>query len=190
LSLISALDTGKTWNHVTGVPQKKVLKRKADDEETIFECENVRQRIKRHVRVDGHEDDLLSCWIWIGAKRADYGSIGIQGRTWYSHKASYYAFRNLPLPSRTNNLVVRHMCLEKLCVNPWHLELGTAKDNMRDKIRDGTHTNGKQTTITAEIAKQIKESKGAGTARERAQRFNVSVDIVKNIDAGKAWKHV
>ena len=82
-------------------------------------------------------------------------------------------------------MVVRHKCKEKLCVAPDHLEIGTHKQNMEDKIRDGTHLFGENhpdATITKEIAIQIRESKGQGTQKERAERFGVSRNIVAHID--------
>ena len=57
-------------------------------------------------------------------------------------------------------------------------------------IRDGTSIHGENhpnATITKETAQQIRESKGQGTQKERAERFGASVSIVANIDSGFTW---
>ena len=87
-------------------------------------------------------------------------------------------------------MVIRHKCKEEGCVAPDHLEIGTHEQNAHDRIRDGTQLFGKNSptaTITEEIAIQIRESKGSGTQKERAERFNVKPHIVGSIDSGKTW---
>ena len=42
----------------------------------------------------------------------------------------------------SEGLMVRHKCQNKNCIAPEHLELGTAKENSSDRIRDGTTSIG------------------------------------------------
>lgn len=51
----------------------------------------------------------------------------------YAHRVSWELFRG-PIP---NKLFVLHKCDNKNCINPDHLFLGTAKDNIHDCIRKG-----------------------------------------------------
>lgn len=46
-----------------------------------------------------------------------------------AHRLAYELFRG-EIPT---GLLVRHTCDIKLCVNPYHLILGTAKDNAADR---------------------------------------------------------
>ena len=74
------------------------------------------------------------CWLWSNAlDNNGYGSIEVVGRRMGAHRASYMAFiGEIPL-----DLVVRHKCDMRACVNPSHLILGTHSDNMLDRARRG-----------------------------------------------------
>ncbi len=67
-----------------------------------------------------------NCWVFTGDMSFGYG------RTWYknkhiqAHRLSYLLF-NGELNSR---LVIDHLCRNKACVNPEHLEQVTQKENV------------------------------------------------------------
>lgn len=55
-------------------------------------------------------------------------------------------------------LVVRHKCDNPICINPKHLEIGTSRDNVMDRVvRGRTHNN-----ITEENISEIIELLDAG----------------------------
>lgn len=73
-----------------------------------------------------HED---GCWYWTGYKCKGYGRISIQNREMYAHQLSYRLFVN----SKAMFSVTRHtdhVCNNKSCVNPKHLRLVSAKQNI------------------------------------------------------------
>lgn len=72
---------------------------------------------------------------------------------------------------------VRHMCDNKACVEPAHLQIGTPAENSHDKVTDAIK----------QAARAIFSSRGSGTRRERAIRFGVSERQVSNIDYGQSW---
>lgn len=93
------------------------------------------------------------------------------------------------------NLLARHKCQSKSCVNHDHLELGTDQDNSNDAaIRDKTLPMGEKhylSKISDETAIKIFWSKLDGlTQQERAEKFGVSKSIVKEIDSGRSRRHL
>ena len=60
------------------------------------------------------------CWIWLRSKVAGgYGSIVINGKTKRAHRVSYELAYCVTL---TPDQFLRHVCRNKDCVNPEHLE--------------------------------------------------------------------
>jgi hypothetical protein len=73
-----------------------------------------------------------SCWFWIGGASHSYGTILYQGKRTKAHRISWMlAFGKPPA-----ELDVLHRCDNPRCVNPDHLFLGTALDNMRDSVTE------------------------------------------------------
>lgn len=66
------------------------------------------------------------CWIWIKIVRADgYGSFPFNGRCVLAHRWSYEHFVG-PIP---DGLTLDHLCRNRACVNPNHLEPVTLRIN-------------------------------------------------------------
>lgn len=71
------------------------------------------------------------CWVWQKSKAGNgYGKITFYKRQVYVHRAMYRIFYG-EIPS---GMMVMHSCDNPSCVNPEHLSLGTAKDNVRDML--------------------------------------------------------
>lgn len=58
------------------------------------------------------------CWAWTGGGPPSYGRFGIGGRTHLAHRVAYELMVG-PIP---DGLDIDHLCRNKVCVNPAHLE--------------------------------------------------------------------
>ena len=70
------------------------------------------------------------CWVWTGAKRKGYGDVRREGRTWGAHRWAYAVETGEP-PEGTE---LRHLCKNRACVRPAHLEVVARFEGLR---RDG-----------------------------------------------------
>ncbi len=87
----------------------------------------------------GYKDD---CWIWDGGtnKETGYGIITKNGKTKLAHRIVYQEMVEI-IP---DDMTVDHLCLQKLCVNPSHMEIVTLGENV-----SRAHHNGLCTYKTA-----------------------------------------
>ncbi|MEV0115551.1 HNH endonuclease signature motif containing protein [Streptomyces sp. NPDC050844] len=66
------------------------------------------------------------CWHWTGhIKPNGYGQVTVGGRKFNAHRFAYEALRG-PIP---DGLVIDHLCRNRRCVNPDHLEPVTHQTN-------------------------------------------------------------
>lgn len=75
------------------------------------------------------------CWICTSNK-PDHSGYPLISRSGWRGSAHRYIYMQLYgwLPSE---ILVRHLCNNRMCINPDHLECGSVKDNAADKVRSG-----------------------------------------------------
>jgi len=86
---------------------------------------NLEGRFWRRVEVGDPE----KCWRYKGPfSHNGYGRFSACGKWFRAHRFAYEISHGVP----PQGLLVRHLCHNRLCVNPAHLALGTSADNGRD----------------------------------------------------------
>jgi hypothetical protein len=142
--------------------------------------------------------DGSGCVIWRGApvQNSGYGRLTIGSRAKgrvrgdYVHRIAYLVFHG-PIAA---GLMVCHSCDVPMCVNPSHLFLGTAADNMRDKaLKDRAPRFFGNKNPAARLSEgqvqKIREKLSSGElVTEIAREFGVCHQTISLIKANKIWR--
>lgn len=90
---------------------------------SILTIHDIQRKICRRIVKDGDSD----CFIWTGAPSIKgYGRIAINGKDLKVHRlVASLAYGRVPA-----GMVIDHLCRNRLCVNPKHLEIVTNKINL------------------------------------------------------------
>lgn len=132
----------------------------------------------------GHD---TPCWIW-ALSGVRYGSVKRNGKSIGAHCNAWIEAQG-PIP---DGLYVLHRCDQPPCVNPDHLFLGTALDNMQDRAAKGRapvgarHPNAK---VTWEQVDEMRRLAAAGASRRTlGKAFGISDVAAGNIIYGRTWR--
>jgi hypothetical protein len=98
-----------------------------------------RERNRERAREEVLERDLLSntapsgeCLIWQGAINSHgYGVVGVRGITYLVHRVTY----ELKAGEVPSGYDVHHVCGQRACCNPTHLEALSRRDHVRVEPR-------------------------------------------------------
>lgn len=117
-----------------------------------------REFMNKFISVDG----LNTCWNWIGTvNNWGYGSFFLNKKRYSAHRVSYeLLYKDIP-----PKLQLDHLCRNRRCINPLHLEPVTAKVNVARGMGPGGINSRKTHCINGhEFTKEntYKQPKGRG----------------------------
>ena len=130
-----------------------------------------------------------TCWLWTGCcNKKGYGQFRINGKTVKTHRWSYEQHIGLIPP----NLLVRHKCDVRNCVNPDHLEVGTHQENMRDMVERGRHGDSlRNFKLTEDDVRFIRVIRVFGfNCYELAKMYSLGGTTMKRVLNGQTWSSV
>lgn len=137
----------------------------------------ISQHHRRTAAVDYVEQDCgfdSNCWVWQRrlSPKGYPGAVGRSGRAVSAYRA-YYEDKHGPLPG---GMTLDHLCRNRACVNPDHLEPVTNAENVR---------RGKSTKLDWGKVRFIRASDLSDAAL--ARRFGVSTYCIWAIRHGRTW---
>lgn len=84
---------------------------------------------------------MIGCWVWSGALTDGYGRLRRRGQMMLAHRLAYEAF----VGEVPEGLVLDHLCRNRACCNPDHVEPVTHAENLLHGI-GATATNAAKVT--------------------------------------------
>lgn len=123
--------------------------------------------------------DKGGCWIWQLSKNPDgYASYAINGKYISGHRY-FFEEKYGKIPK---NGQLDHLCKNRICVNPDHLEVVTQTENIR---------RGKHTKLTKANVISIKKMINAGYKnKDIALLYKVIPNTISHIKTNRNWKDV
>jgi hypothetical protein len=142
-------------------------------------------------KVDKHGPD--ECWPWKGTIHEDgYGRTWINDRGYYAHRVIFNLANpgQIELASPTNRKAkgfLMHLCDNRVCCNPAHLQVATIKENNKDCQEKGRRNLPKgedhfrSVFTNDEIEKILKMRQSGSTATKIAIAMNKNRSTIKSL---------
>lgn len=134
------------------------------------------------------------CWLWTGSKsKRGYGHFKVS--TALSPTRSHQFSWKLHFGEIPEGLWVLHTCDIPACVNPDHLFLGTALDNVRDMISKGRQNwvgggPSSRSKLTSDQVKAIRRLHATGDFlhRDLAEMFGIDRSNITRVINGRHYR--
>lgn len=160
---------------------------------TSVVCPQCHTHIPRNTKEEqfwSYVDKSGDCWVWCGDTDHGYGRFTYAKSKTRAHRVAY----ELEHGDIPEGMFVCHKCDNRRCVNPDHLFLGTAADNVADRDRKGRQnrgTNVHTAKLTEEQVKEIVALYATGsTVGSLSIKYGVKVNAIRRILHGQSWKHI
>jgi hypothetical protein len=151
-----------------------------------------------HFREKSFQDPNSGCWLWQGfvsrksyTHRGGYGQITKDNKVFLAHRLVYQIVHKIADADMSSDIFVCHKCDTPSCVNPDHLFMGTAQDNMNDCLKKGRiargQRNAKSKLTEADVILIRQDSRSNS---ELGKIFGVNEKTIRQARVGETWTHI
>lgn len=196
-SMVGDIDRGVSWAHLPdrygnnhletrksfNANRTAVIKKRRYQEVTIEQFARAGKRLySRVVKTSNNRGTVDGdCWEHDAASMDGYTRFYFDGRCRLAHVWSCEIENKR---QKRADEVTRHLCGNRKCVRPTHLQFGTKSENAQDALDHGS----KSAKLSADAAREIRTSDLS--AKDLGIKFGVCRQAIDNVRAGRTWKVV
>ena len=138
------------------------------------------------------ENETDECIIWpYSLFKNGYGQITYNRQKTQASRVSCILAHGPPPDDKPFALHLPVICHNRACINKRHLRWGDRRDNIEDRLLDGTDRQGIKHPLAVLTEKQVKEIFfKPGTQASIAKMYPVSATTIGKIKRGERWGHL
>lgn len=134
--------------------------------------------------------DYDDCWDWTGPTSNGYGYLSYRGVRVPAHRLMVRVCRDAPLDSTHDT---DHICGNKRCINPGHLQVLDRSAHIRVEHRRALDSDGSSKAgLTRPDIRSIRQryTEGHVVQRELADEYGISIRMVSKIINREAYWYI